>query len=362
MTVIRFHGMSRASGVALTALGGAALLLPAFAFADAGRREIRPAPRRFAHRESRPAAVADSAPIVVLQRLLQAETSLAFQATQITTVSRNGLDISSEQRVLRNGAQAIRIDYTRPDRLAGESIVDNGKFYWHYRPKNNTLEVGASRIERLRKKIHGVIEQARRGTLIVTIQGQDTVASRPCTIIDVRPGNGRAGPWRRLWVDVETGAQLRIEQYDASGQRRSASFFTAISFSPTLAPDAFSTPGEGRHPQIKQLDDDQSFRTVAEAEAKAGFPARQPTYLPAGFRFGSASVSEFQGKKMIVLRYNNGISVVSLFQTLDDSGDAGPKFQNPRVGAVTRTQGGRKLVLVGNLSPGDLNQMITSVQ
>lgn len=346
--------------MAFIMIGAMTLSAPVFAKASEPPHAPPASAKRFAHRA--PRAAADNGPIAVLQRLLQAETSLVFEGTQVTTVSRDGLDMSSEQHVLRSGAQALRIDYTRPDRLAGESIVDNGKYYWHYRPKNNTLEVGESRVQRLRKKIHSVIAQAQRGSLTVVITGQDTIAGRPCTIIDVRTANGQPGPWRRLWVDVATGAQLKIEQYDADSQRRSSSVFTSISFNPAIAPDAFNSPGEGRNPRIKQLDDDKPFRTVGEAEAKAGFRARQPAYLPTGFRLQSASVSSFRGKKMIVLRYNNGISVISLFQTLDDSGDAGPKFGGQRLGAVTRTLAGRKLVLVGNLAPADLEQIISSVQ
>ncbi|MEO7718792.1 MAG: sigma-E factor regulatory protein RseB domain-containing protein [Capsulimonas sp.] len=355
MTVTHPHLLTRASRIAFTMLGGLILLAPNLADAQAGRHTPTPRPRRFAHRTP------EAAPIAVLQRLLQAETSLVFEGTQITAVSRDGLDISSEQHVLRNGDQAFRIDYTRPERLAGESIVDNGKSYWHYRPKNNILEVGPSRVQRLRKRIHTVIEQAKRGAVTVTIQGQDTIASRPCTIIDVKSANGQPSPWRRLWVDAATGAQLKIEQYDATGQRRSSSFFTTIAISPSISADAFDAPGQNRHPQIKQLSADKPFRTVGEAEMKAGFSAHQPTYLPPGYRFQAASVGNFRGKSMIVLRYNNGISVISLFQVVDD-GTIGPKFGGKRIGAITRAQGGRKLVLVGNISPSELSQVISSVQ
>lgn len=303
----------------------------------------------------------------LLRQMLQAERTLLLSGNQITTITRDGRDITSEQRVVRNGSHAFRLEYVRPPRLAGEQIVDNGRFFWHYIPARNTLEFSpTSRINRQRQRIPEVMEQIQRGDLQVKVQGQDTVAGHACTIIEVAPTGLSRAPRRRFWIDPTNGAQLRIDQLDAAGKRVSSSYYTAVTYNPTLDKEAFRPPKTPKDTQFVTPQIGTPAHSVAEAQTQAGFPVLQPSFLPTGFRFQSAFVSDYRGKKLVALRYVNGLNVLSLFETPlpPNSRPDAPagKINHARHGVLVTVQDGLRLILVGNLSPEDMQQVMSSVR
>lgn len=338
-------------------LGACLLLLPLPVFAG---------PRT--HRTPRPgpaASAPESGAQGLLRRMLEAERSLPLAGSQTTTISRSGHDTTSEQRVWRNGSRALRIEYVRPPRLAGEQIVDDGRLFRRYVPATNTLEVGPSRIQRLRGRMRGVMEQITRGGLSVQALGQETVAGHTCSIIEVTPNSLAGAARRRFWIDTTNGAQLRIDQYNAAGRRVSTSFYTDVAYNPAFAKDTFrapETPGTARivTPQVGT-----PLPSVAQAQAQAGFTILQPSFLPPGFRFQSASLSDYRKSKLVALRYVNGLNVLSLFETPRPDRDRheGPKRANhPRDGVLIGEQGALRLVLIGNLSADDMERVLASVR
>lgn len=324
-------------------------------------------PRRERHSKAfaPQAAAPESDAQSLLRRMLQAERSLPLSGSQITTVSRDGRDVTSEQRVLRNGSRALRLEYVRPPNLAGEQIVDDGRLFRRYVPATNTLEVGPSRIQRLSGRTRQVMEQITRGGLSVQVVGQETVAGRACRVIEVTPNGLTRATRRRFWIDPANGAQLRIDQFNAAGRRVSTSYYTDVTYNPTFAPDAFrapKTPGTV-HTVTPQVGT--ALPSVAQAQAQAGFTVLQPSYLPSGFRFQSASISDFRKSKLVALRYVNGMNAFSLFETPrpPDTRPEGPKHaRHPRNGVLTGEQGNLRLVLIGNLSGEDMERVLASVR
>lgn len=301
----------------------------------------------------------------LLRRMLQAEKSLTLSGSQITTISRNGQDVTSEQRVLRNGSRAFRLEYVRPANLAGEQIVDDGRLFRRYLPATNTLEVSPSRLQRLGGRMRQVMEQITRGGLSVQSVGQETVAGRICHVIEVVPNGLAKAARRRFWVDPTNGAQLRIDQFSPAGRRVSTSFYTDVTYSPTFARDAFrapKTPGTVRTvtPQVGTR-----LPSVAQAQAQAGFNVLQPAFLPPGFRFQSASISDYRKNKLVALRYVNGMNTFSLFETPRPA-TARPeepkRAHHPRNGVLTGEQGNLRLVLIGNLDGEDMERVLASVR
>ena len=69
--------------------------------------------------------------------------------------------------------------------MRGEEIVDNGRTYYHLLPRQNRVETQPSQVNSLRVRVPQVIQQIRRGELLVQWVGQDTVAGHPCGIVDV---------------------------------------------------------------------------------------------------------------------------------------------------------------------------------
>ena len=306
------------------------------------------------------ASPADPAAQALLQHMLEAENSLALSGDQITTIAQNGLDISSEQMVQRNGARAMRLDYVRPPRLAGEQIIDNGRFYCHLIPSRDTLELSPSRIRILRVRVPQIIDQIRTGRLIVQGAGQDIVAGHACVIVGVAARSASPVPWRRFWIDPTNGAQLRIEQYDATGQLQSASYFTQVTYTPTFDKAAFRLPHSGSKVVTRGFGTPSLTLDQVRQQAGAAWPA--PAYLPEGFHFQAGSVSNLRNRRVVELRYVNGVNVLSVFQTPDLSGKGPSKQEHPRSGVLFGRQAGMKVVIIGNVPDGEMEKVLMSLR
>ena len=301
----------------------------------------------------------DPAAQALLTLMLQAENSLPLSGDQVTLVVRNGLDISSEQQVQRSGARALRLDYLRPARLAGEEVIDNGRFYCHFVPSKNTLELSPSRISTLRVRVPQVIRQVRSGRLLVQQVGQDTVAGHACAVLQVMVQSAAAVPSQKFWVDPENGAQLRNEQYDSAGQLRSASYYTQVVYNPTFAPATFRLPRGGR---VVASGFAPPTLTVDQVRAQAAFPVQVPIVLPAGFRYQGGSVSPRRNNQVVELRFSNDANALSVFETPERPGLGSLPPQHPRGGVLFSRQDGLKIVIVANLSNADLDSTLASLR
>lgn len=292
--------------------------------------------------------------------MLQAENSLPLAGDQITLVSRDGLDISSEQSVQRNGARALRLDYVRPARLAGEQVIDNGLFYCHYVPSKDTLELSPSRIQTLRVRVPQVVEQIKSGRLLVQQVGTDTVAGHFCAVLEVRVQSLGPVPFQRFWVDPSNGAQLRNEQYDSAGTLRSASYYTQIEYRPVFDKAAFRIPKSGG--KVITTGFAAPTLTLDQVRAQAGFPVQVPTALPAGYRYSGGSVSPRRDSQVAELRFSSGAGGLSVFETPASRPGGAFKASSPRHGVLIGRSNGFEVVLVGNLETAELDAVLASMR
>ncbi len=274
----------------------------------------------------------------LLRQMLRAENNLVLAGTQVTIVSGGAMSV---QHVLRNGARALRLDYDRPPQMRGEQIVDDGRTYYHLLPKQNRVETQPS--------------QVRTGALLVQWVGQDTVAGHACAIVDVTPAGGYATARRRFWIDPANGAQLKIEQYNAGGQLVSVSYYTSVTYNPPLNAHSFDPPTAPTAP-VPQTKPQRTVPTPAQV----GFKVLQPAFLPPGFHWQSAAVTEYQGKKVAALRYSNGLGLLSLYETQDSGRHIADKFPHPNVLAAQRR--GLKIVLIGTLDAKTFESVVNSLR
>jgi negative regulator of sigma E activity len=295
--------------------------------------------------------------------MLQAEQHLVLSGDQITTLAHAGQDVTSEQAIVRAGMRAFRMEYEHPASLAGETIVDNGGLYWMYAPETNILQVGPSKIERMHNRVPLVMAQVKSGALTVRWLGQDMVAGHSCGVIEVASQDLTLAPRRRFWIDPTNGAQLRIEQYASSGQLLSSSYFTSVTYSPAIAPGTFQPPRAPKNARVVGQESASQSITLLQAQTQAGFTVLSPTFLPAGFHFQTASVSDFRQRKLVALRFVNGLNVLSLYETTQGPNDRGQpgRIRRPRPGVFTMARNGLRLILVGSLGQEDMQKIITSV-
>ncbi len=307
----------------------------------------------------RVAAPADPAASNLLRLMLQAENTLPLAGDQVTIVVRNGLDVLSEQQVQRDGTHALRLDYIRPDRLAGEEIIDNGRFYCHLIPAKDTLELSPSRIQTLRVRVPQVIRQIKSGRLVVQQVGTGTVASHACVVLQVMVQSSIPAPSQKFWVDPTNGAQLRNEQYDSAGRLRSASYYTQITYSPVFAKSVFRVPSSGN---VVATGFAAPTLTLDQVRAQAGFPVQVPTALPDGFHYQGGSVSDRRAARVAELQFSSGAGGLSVFETPEKQPDGSSKPLHPRHGVLFGRQNGLKVVIVGNLANAELDAVLASLK
>jgi outer membrane lipoprotein-sorting protein len=332
-------------------------------------RDIHSAPMkktgpRAAQKQGRPEeGPQDMAARNLLRQMLQAEQRVALSGDQVTSITRNGQIVTSEQRILRNGTRALRLEYVQPANLAGEQIIDDGHTFWHYTPSTKKLEVSASRVDSLRVRVPQVMSQIKQGLLTVQWIGQDTVAGHNCAVVEVASQDASQAPRRRFWIDMTNGAQLRIDAFGANGQQLSSSYYTSVTYNPTFAKDAFRPPAIPGDVHATPAETGSTPLTLPQAQAAAGFPIQQPTYLPTGFHFQTASVSDFRRQKLVALRYVNGLSVLSVFETplAPRAAERPGEIKYPRPGVLIMTQSGLRFLVVGNLSRNEMEKVIISV-
>jgi negative regulator of sigma E activity len=328
---------------------------------------VRPGPLNGLYRLQRIPAVgvynvSPSSPqaVSLIGQMLRAESSMNMYGTQVTQVTRNGRVIESVQYLAREGDRALRMDYIEPDRLAGVKVVDDGTTRWRYSPKQNTLQVGPSTIARLDGRIKQLMNHLHRQTFAMNVVGSDNVAGHACTIVEVDSLTNPPVVTRRFWIDPDNGAQLRIQEFDALGQLQSDSYFTAVTYNAALNASLFTQPQTPQNVRVDSRPVAHSMSSLQQAEAQAGFSTLQPTYLPQGFTFQSASVMKDGNIKIVGLKYVNGVNVLSLFETPERSQPI-ENVQHPRPGVAQATVAGFHIIVVGNATPADLDQMVNSL-
>ena len=319
-------------------------------------------PNRFPPRPQRPYNVSagDPAAVSLISLMLRAESTMNVVGTQVTQVDRNGNVVQSIQYLTREGDRALRLDYLQPPNLSGEKVIDDGTNRWRYVPRRNTLQVGPSTIGKLDGRIHQLMNHLNRPTFVMKIVGADNVAGHDCQVVEVDSLTTPSTILRRFWIDPTNGAQLRIEQYDSAGQLQSVSYFTTITYNATINSSAFAPPATPQGVNVVPRPMTNALSNVQSAEVQAGFSALQPTYLPTGFTFQSASVMKYNGYKIIGLKYVNGMNVLSLFETPEHDKPL-TNIVHPRPGVAQATISGFRVILVGNAAPSDQDQMITSL-
>ena len=85
----------------------------------------------------------------------------------------------------------------------------------------------------------------------------------------------------------------------------------------------------------------------------------QPTFLPPGFHWQSAGVTEYRGKKVAILRYTNGLGLVSVFET-PDNGKGPDKRPHPNV--LVSRRSGLKVIVVGSLDANTQESVVNSLR
>lgn len=302
----------------------------------------------------------------LLKRMLSAEGTVAFTAHQITTLAR-GPSVTSEQIIYRDGFKGMRTEYLQPPSLAGEVMADDGRTLMHLIPKSEVVRVGSSRLRDLKARTEQSVYASTRGHIKAELVGKDRIANRSAYVVQVRPQMRKEGPTRKFWIDAEKWIKLKTEDITPAGAVLSMSYYTRVTFVDGIARDKFriETPAGYR---VERHHVGLSSMSLDKARKNAGFKLLEPSKLPPGFKAMNASFVPFRGGKLVVMRYTDGVTSLSLFQTKAKNLDRkflsklheGPVQPSPGMYAWRRSD--VNLTLIGQLSTEQLREIAASVK
>jgi len=188
--------------------------------------------------------------------------------------------------------------------------------------------------------------------------GESSVAGRRCLIYEILPRNS-GNPSRRLHVDAEMRLPLRTENVNGLGELVSVATFESIEFVDQIEASVFAPP-EG------PIEDDPVRREgpidLWAAEGEAGFPVREPRYIPEGYRFAGAFIIRTDKSLVVHLQWFDGLSLISLFKQRAGTILPDSAWERYHANTVTWTSGGYLYTLMGDLVPPELARIRDSVR
>ncbi len=303
-------------------------------------------------------AEAETTPLSILRRSINARTTVSFTGLRTVVVFENGQRVREvRQRVYSQAPDRMRVEFLTPESERGRLHVSVGSIRWDYHPNTNR----AVRIEAppVREKIRNRLDELDRIAQTMTLQhaGRDTIAGRPTHVIKIYTAEGVTV--QKSWIDGVHFVSLKTQRFDGQENLRSSTEYTEISYEPAFAPGTFDfEPPRGC--TVVESSRPAEPISLAEAERKVGFSAVLPEYLPRGYSLqrDRANVIEVQGQKTLWLPFSNTMETLSLFQRRARS--TGDVHQGSR--SITWTDGGFCFTLMGPLSRTEMRRIKQSIE
>jgi outer membrane lipoprotein-sorting protein len=263
----------------------------------------------------------------VVAAMLTAPALVDYEGTKVLSAIRG--DHAETVTVLESYKRLgkLRLEFLSPESVSGRLMVDDGASSWQYEPSYHLVIRGPSFV-----RPPGSAAQAQdilRGYLVAVL-GAEEVIGRQTIVVAMEPRAGGAG--RRYWVDQATGAVLRMEERDATGEIVFTSFFTRISFGLNL-PSAlfrFHLPAGARIISLFLAGD--PVDSPAALRRQSGFGTAMPTSLSYGYRFRDGTVSRYGALAASAAMYTDGMRVLTVYQTLSS------RMAFPRVGMPVKLE------------------------
>jgi len=279
----------------------------------------------------------------LLQQLERAERAVEYAATEV--VSRPGApDVVA--RVWRSGFRR-RLEWQAPPVMNGDILVDTGAQVWRYLRSENTA-IGT------RSSVSEADWEQLSGRFDAKVVGAGEQDGRAAWQLSLEP-RGENRVVRKLWVDRAKGVLLRLEQFDARGQKVKTIALRDIKFG-AVAADRFRwSPPSGA--QVTRMEGTLWTSLAPAQSAAAWLRAPAQSALPRGYILESAIVDAkgANGQGEVWLRYTNGLNRFSIFE--QRAPDA-PERALQRVGtAWFWTRGGLRFVVAG-LGEADVKELM----
>ncbi|MFQ6043145.1 MAG: sigma-E factor regulatory protein RseB domain-containing protein [Candidatus Poribacteria bacterium] len=289
----------------------------------------------------------------VFQNLLDAENTVSFVGKRlIVDWQFPPRSITMEELIIKKAPDKVIMEILSPWELRGKKIIRNAERTWfenfekdEFLPPPPPPEFSGRKtffqdIPLLKRNYNVTISTG--GNPRVRGQGgyrepealsdeSNIIAGRKTYQIEITPKHpGR--PAKKLWLDAQRNIVLRMEDYSSDGRLMSLLVYTEIDFQPQIDEKLFAISPSGRNHRIRELKEE--TLSLSDAQKRSHFPVKVPQNLPEGFAFKGAHIKKIDGIQHVHLRYADGLTTLSLFESKADGvslGDRPPKGEHHRV-------------------------------
>lgn len=313
-------------------------------------------------------------PRQLLERTYQADNQLEYAALSDVSTIYGTSSMKSQARLVR-APEKMTITYLSGS-MAGSQSGYNERWFWR-RDKNSArpfAEVSERPAAMAKRRYLLLVKNYR-----ATAGGAEAVNGRSAHIIELHPArtiDGAQGPYKRLWIDDETGLTLRTDAFNYELRPVMSSVLSHIDFSPKVSAETFMPPGEMQHMAqrtgwiAQDTGDD-----AAAAEKESGLTTPRCGWLPDGFELDGYGIHHCPAERAIPIvaalaRYTDGLNTLTVFALTPQKNaaallaqESAPKSCDFGPGTmVTQSRAGTKLVAVADLPPVTLTRVLEHTQ
>jgi len=271
----------------------------------------------------------------------------------------------SRQIVKHGGPRRHRIEYLEPPEIRGQVLLIAGNRALHYFPLPEPRIVEQDMLSMPEAEDQGLLSDVRAGRVKATSMGSQLIAGRMSGIVEIHPAGN--APFKRLWIDSQTGVRLKQESVGLGGSVLALSVLTRIDYHPNFHGNEFTPSSFPASARTARITSTPPLASLAEAEKYAGFAIKTPD-LPRRFSQAGVWVSGTGRNRQVVLRYTDGVSTLLFAQRLLPNQKPlaakppRPLPRHSRRGVVVWTSDDRVYVLIGNVTPALLKRIVNSLR
>jgi outer membrane lipoprotein-sorting protein len=269
----------------------------------------------------------------LLQNMLTASKSLDYEGRLTLMAQDQTRNMVFELIVTRKAPDKRRVEIISPSEMAGSGFIINGNdfsplFPPNREPNNNNrgprdrgMFMPLFQPEQMDEGQGYNIQQLLKNYKVRVLEG-GFVAGRNTYLLEIDPRNSDRAS-RKIWVDKEKSIPLKTEQYNIQKVLQKLIAFSKISFGMDISDDVFRIQrklfdfGKQRKPpEHEELwNQSQGGLDLDKIKEKAKFDATIPNILPGGLMLQSINMIKFDKNQNIHLRYTDGITFISIFQS-----------------------------------------------
>ena len=267
---------------------------------------------------STPASLDATAALKLLRRSFLADKALFYSADVVTTATYGERQMQTSAHLTR-APRRLTISYLSGDRR-GLTAGYNERWFWRRETETAPMQAYASvalRPDEMAALRFALLERNYRGV----VMSREAVDKRLCDVVEVRrnrPLANSSGPFKRLWLDRETGLTLRADSYNCHGNLVQRSVLSDVQMKPKVSDQTFVSPAKMfAIAQKTSWTNEELGSDRIQVEAKTKIAPPQPSWLPEGFAFDSVGMHHATLAKSSPLtalsRYSDGLNVITVF-------------------------------------------------